>query len=295
MTKTVFGADCWTDHRLVVSKLNLCFQPARRPQGKKVPKRLEVSKLKQDSKGQAFIHDICSKLDAMEFSSDNPEENWTVLRDSVHSSAMESIGPVSRKHQYWFDENDEEIQGLLEEKHQKYRAYLSDTSSASNKAAYSDICKTVQTRLRDIQESWLCNKADVIQSFADRPCYQNARGTFAKENSLWRIRNGQTSHGGQKKRYKDTIKPSLKDFSIPTESWEQIAQDRAKWRGLIRKGASEYEAKRIREAEQKRTQRKARAKASPTELSSSSLCCSICKSQLRARIGLISHLRTHKH
>ena len=71
------------------------------------------------------------------------------------------------------------------------------------------------------------------------------------------------SHGGQKKRYKDTLKASLKDFNIPTESLEQIAHDRTKWRGLIRKGAGEYEAKRISEAEQKRAQRKARAKASP--------------------------------
>ena len=38
VTKTMCGADCWTDHRLVVSKLNLRIQPVRRPQGKKVPK-----------------------------------------------------------------------------------------------------------------------------------------------------------------------------------------------------------------------------------------------------------------
>ena len=103
---------------------------------------------------------------------------------------------------------------------------------------------------------------------------------------------GKCSHGGQKKRY--TLKASLKDFNIPTESWVQIAQDRAKWRGLIRKGASEYEAKRISEDEQKHAQRKARAKASPTELSCSDLSCSICNRQFRARIGLISHHRTHK-
>ena len=77
---------------------------------------------------------------------------------------------------------------------------------------------------------------------------------------------GKRSHGGQKKRYKDTLKASLKDFNIPTESWEQIAQDRAKWRGLVRRGAGEYEAKRISGAEQKRAQRKTRAKASPAEL-----------------------------
>ena len=36
------------------------------------------------------------------------------------------------------------------------------------------------------------------------------------------------SHGSHKKRYKDTLKVSLKDFfNIPTESWKQIAQDRA--------------------------------------------------------------------
>ena len=38
---------------------------------------------------------------------------------------------------------------------------------------------------------------------------------------------GKHSHGGQKKRYKDTLKASLKDFNIPTEPWELIAQDRA--------------------------------------------------------------------
>ena len=50
----------------------------------------------------------------------------------------------------------------------KHKAYLSDTSSVSNKAAYSNMCKTVQTRLRDMQDSWLSSKVDEIQSFADR-------------------------------------------------------------------------------------------------------------------------------
>ena len=168
VTKTMCGADCWTDNRLVVSKLNLRIQPAWRPQGEKVPKRLDVSKLKQDSERQAFINDICNRLDAMELRSNDPEENWRVFRHTVHSSAIDSLGPVSRKHQDCFEENDKEIQGLLEEKHQKHKAYLSDTSLVSNKAAYLNIRKTVQTRLRDIQDSWLSSKAEEIQSFADR-------------------------------------------------------------------------------------------------------------------------------
>ena len=139
MTKTICGADCWTDHRLVVSKLNLRIQPVRRPQGKKVPKKLDVSKLKQDSKRQAFVNDLCSHLVALEHSSEDVDENWTVFRDTVHSSAMDSLEPVSRKHQDWFDENDKEIQGLLEEKHPKHKAYFRNVSSVSSKTAYSNM------------------------------------------------------------------------------------------------------------------------------------------------------------
>ena len=39
----------------------------------------------------------------------------------------------------------------------------------------------------------------------------------------------------KQKRYKDILKAAMTDFNIPTESWEQAAQDRAKWRCLIRK------------------------------------------------------------
>ena len=55
------------------------------------------------------------------------------------------------------------------------------------------------------------------------------------------LQEGKRSQGGQKKRYKDTLKASLKDFEIPMGSWEQTAQERSKWRGLINKGAALYE------------------------------------------------------
>ena len=75
VTKTMCGADCWTDHKLVVSKLTLRIQSVRRPQGKKVPRKLDVSKLKHDSKRQAFVNDLCSRLDALEHSSEDTDES----------------------------------------------------------------------------------------------------------------------------------------------------------------------------------------------------------------------------
>ena len=104
----------------------------------------------------------------MNLSSEDPEENWTVFQKVVHSSAATTIGHLSRKHQDWFDENDEEIKLLLEEKHCLHKAHQDDTSSVSKKAAYNNICQTVQNRLRDMQDSLLSKKAEEIQSFADR-------------------------------------------------------------------------------------------------------------------------------
>ena len=103
------------------------------------------------------------------------------------------------------------------------------------------------------------------------------------------LREGKDSQSGQKKRYKDTLKASLKDFNIPTESWEQAAQDRTKWRCLINKGASQFEAKRICDAERKRKERKARARGPSSDSAQSEFTCSICNRQFRAKIGLYSH------
>ena len=106
MAKRLCGADCWTDHKLVVSKLNLRIQPARRPQAKKAPKTMDVPKLNQDSMRQVFLTDICNNMGAINLSSEKPEENWTVFHKTVHFSAATSLGHPSRKHQDWFDEND---------------------------------------------------------------------------------------------------------------------------------------------------------------------------------------------
>ena len=93
------------------------------------------------------------------------------------------------------------------------------------------------------------------------------------------LQEGKRSQGGQKKRYKDTLKASLKYFNIPTESWEQAAQDRTKCRCLINKGASQFETKRICEAERKRKERKARAKGPSSDSAQSEFTCSICNRQ----------------
>ena len=56
------------------------------------------------------------------------------------------------------------------------------------------------------------------------------------------LQQGKRSHGGQKKRFKDTLKTSLKAFAITPDSWEQTAMDRAMWRSSVHKGSKICEA-----------------------------------------------------
>ena len=88
----------------------------------------------------------------MNLSSEDPEEKLTVFQNVVYSSAATIIGHPSRKHQDWFDENDEEIKSLLEENRRLHKTHQYETSSVSKKAAYSDNCKTVQNKLSEMQD-----------------------------------------------------------------------------------------------------------------------------------------------
>ena len=66
---------------------------------------------------------------------------------------------------------------------------------------------------------------------------------FQKKVFYGELQEGKRSTGGWKKRYKDTLKAFLKDFDIPIGSWEQTAQERSKWRGLVNKGVTLYNKK----------------------------------------------------
>ena len=109
------------------------------------------------------------------------------------------------------------------------------------------------------------------------------------------LQEGKRSQGGQKKRYKDTLKTSLKNFNIPTESWEQAAQDRPKWRCALTKelhNLNQRESVKLKGSAKKGKQEPMDHHQTRHSPNSHAL---FCNSQFRAKIGLHSHQRTHKH
>jgi len=106
------------------------------------------------------------------------------------------------------------------------------------------------------------------------------------------LSTGSRTHGGQKKRFKDSLKVSLKSFNIDTDTWEELAQNRSSWRAQVSKGAMSAEENRTGTAKEKRHLRKTRS-TSTTSITTDHMC-PTCGRYFRARIGLHSHLRTHR-
>ncbi|CAI9717516.1 Hypothetical predicted protein [Octopus vulgaris] len=148
--------------------MDFYIQPKRRPQGQKVTRKLNITKLKNQLTAQDLQSRMDSKLLDIRNDQSSIDEQWESFRDTVHSIALETLGQITRNHQDWFDENDQEIQKLLEEKRRLLRAHQNDTTCTAKKAAFNNFRSTVQAKLRLMQDAWLSAKADEIQGYADK-------------------------------------------------------------------------------------------------------------------------------
>ena len=70
------------------------------------------------------------------------------------------------------------------------------------------------------------------------------------------LSQGKRHMGGQKKRYKDTLKASLKIFSVPTNRWQNAALNRVTWQATINKGTTVFERDRLQSLDEKHMAKK---------------------------------------
>nr|VZI48617.1 unnamed protein product [Spirometra erinaceieuropaei] len=107
------------------------------------------------------------------------------------------------------------------------------------------------------------------------------------------VATGSRRQGGQIRRYKDTLKSSLKRLQIHPTNWEELARDRPTWRRTVKTGAAIYEANRIAAAKAKREARKSQLRPVRNAAAQPLPKCPRCQRTFRARIGLVGHLRTN--
>ncbi|VDL99374.1 unnamed protein product, partial [Schistocephalus solidus] len=116
------------------------------------------------------------------------------------------------------------------------------------------------------------------------PCHAEASATAMERPTD--VTTGVRRQGGQQRRYKDTLKKSLKQLQINSATWEDLAKDRRAWRRSLKTGSAIYEANRIAAAKAKRAARKSPAPHTNTANAQDLPICPRCQSIFRARIGL---------
>nr|VZI37161.1 unnamed protein product [Spirometra erinaceieuropaei] len=182
VTKAIAGADGWTDHRLVISKMRIRLQPRKRPQAKRPPSKLNVALLSLPAQHLHFSNELAQRLDKLPIAAVDDvaaaaenasvENRWCQLRDTVQSTTLAVLGHARLQDHDWFDDNDAAIRNLLAEKNRLHKAYV-DHPTDDNKAAFYRSRRHLQQRLREMQDAWTARKAEEIQGYADRNEWKN--------------------------------------------------------------------------------------------------------------------------
>ena len=90
--------DCWTDHRLVISKLRISLKTKTRYHSNNGGRRkFDITKLQDNATSSLFQETINRKIRENPTTANSLEEEWTTLRDIVTESAKETIGFQKKK------------------------------------------------------------------------------------------------------------------------------------------------------------------------------------------------------
>ena len=134
VVKVNISADCYTDHKLLVSKCS--FSLKRKRIGRKPPIRPSIK----------VTPEIIDRLQQyLDQHLTNLPKKWNNLKECLQNAATFVFGKKRKQHYDWFDENDVEIYALIKDRHQ-------------NK-------KEIQRRVRQIKNNWFVNKANQAEIF----------------------------------------------------------------------------------------------------------------------------------
>ena len=127
ITRAMRGAECWTDHRLIRAVLKLHIAPAQQKRTKTVRAAFDIAKLKKDVLCKRFQDTLDANIQNTTLTEDCTEK-WDQFKNVVNETAKSVLGPKQRMHQDWFDDNDEQITQLLQEKISAFITWQNDHS-----------------------------------------------------------------------------------------------------------------------------------------------------------------------
>ena len=183
-TRAMRGGNCWTDHQMLRSKVAFRIRQKHIRQGTSKPTKLNTAKPSTISHRERFEQEMDSTLAQWgRRKTQNQTRNGQFdLQQVVYNTAKTYIGKPDRKHQDWFNPNDQELQTLMSRRDQSHQRVLQTRSTRFTTAAYKDACRLLQTRTRALKSDWWERKAVELQRAADS---NNMKGFYSGLKELW--------------------------------------------------------------------------------------------------------------
>ena len=182
-TRTMRRANCWTDHQMLRSKMAFRIRQKHNRQGTSKPTKLNTAKLSTTSHRESFEQEMDSApAQWEEKETSTPDEEWAALQQVVYNTAKTYLGKPDRKHQDWFDHNDQELQTIMSRRDQAHQRSLQTRSTRSTTAAYKDACRLLQKHTRALKSDLWERKAVELQRAADS---NNMKGFYNGLKEVW--------------------------------------------------------------------------------------------------------------
>ena len=124
ITRAMRGAECWTDHRLIISKMAVTIRP-QNGRNRTRKRRINCDILKDETKRQDFAARASSALLDISSEQITVAAQWPTVASRLHEVAEETLGTERPRDRDWFRENIDEIRALLIRKKRRTYCYSS--------------------------------------------------------------------------------------------------------------------------------------------------------------------------
>ena len=189
-TQVMRGANCWTDHKLIRSKI----QPGR---VRYAVEKLSDLKVKESFQEKVRLWLYVKWKDA--------QDKWSVMRDGIIDSAEVVLGKSKKYKSDWFRESGVKLDPLIEEKQRSFRKLLNNRC-LENIMKFKRARSSVQREIRKAKNDWFMDKAKQIEELESsgmggavwkviRQMQQRRAGRLPVRSSVVKKLNGELFQG----------------------------------------------------------------------------------------------------
>ena len=151
------GANCWSDHAMVRTKVRIHFPRLKKAPANTLP--LAVHALQREEIRDTYQQKLTECLFEQAHDSDGSvEQNWETLKNCMVSAGEVVVGRGGKKQPDWFVDSADTLQPLLDEKNAAYDRFL-QAKSPSSKKEFRRHQRIVKRAVDTAKEDWICKVA----------------------------------------------------------------------------------------------------------------------------------------